>query len=109
MVKVRTHQQSDFPEQHLPIRKEDKHSRTDLQWRREEKRRLGSRILNLRDDQIAALFPAVGVTFSPRDIEKVVSEIRKNGHDAIHLATLLAEANSKANLLWWVGYFEKCA
>ncbi|MBI2623888.1 hypothetical protein HYW67_00120 [Candidatus Parcubacteria bacterium] len=58
MVKVRVHQQRDVPEQHLPIRKEDKHSR------------------------IAALFPAVGVMFSPRDIEEVVSEIRSNGHDA---------------------------
>ncbi len=107
MVKMGVDQQSDFPEHHLPIRKEDKHSRTDLPWRREERRSFESRVLNLRDDQIAALFPAVGVMFSPRDIEEVVSEIRSNGHDAIHLATLLAEADSKKNLLWWVDYFEK--
>ncbi|MBI4099249.1 hypothetical protein HY442_01820 [Candidatus Parcubacteria bacterium] len=107
MVKVRADQQRDFPEQHLPIRKEDIYSRTDLKWKREERRSVASRVLNLRDDQIAALFYAVGVRFSTRDIEEVVSEIRSNGHDAIHLATLLVEADSKKNLLWWVAYFEK--
>lgn len=71
------------------------------------KSNIKTRILMLRDDQIAALFPAVGITFSHKDIPKVIAEIRERGEVATHLSTLIDEADSKESLEWWVSFFEK--
>ena len=68
---------------------------------------LGARILRLRDDQIAALFDLVGIRFALKDIEGVVAEIRENELHALHLGTLLSEAESRERLLWWVALFER--
>ncbi len=61
---------------------------------------MNTRILSLRDDQIAALFLVVGITFSHKDIAGVIAEIRERKENAIHLATLIDEADSKENLEW---------
>lgn len=79
----------------------------ELQWGKKEELNLESRILALRDDQIAALLNLVGLKFNRDNIEHVVSEIRENGHKSGHLPILISEADSKENLLWWVDYFEK--
>jgi len=79
----------------------------ELDWSEREQLELESRILKLRDDQIAALLYIVGLNFSRNDIEEVVVDIRKNEHKSGHLPILIFEANSKENLLWWLDYFEK--
>ena len=78
----------------------------DLQWSDEERTELESRILNLRKDQIAALFCCVGIKFSKDDIEDVVNDIMDNKQKSGHLGILTDEANSKEDLLWWISYFE---
>lgn len=79
----------------------------ELQWNNLERVDLENRILNLRDDQIAALLNLVGLDFHLCDIKDVVIEIRKNTNNAIHLDILLTEAHSKERLLWWIKYFEE--
>ncbi len=78
----------------------------ELGWTKNKRRQLESRILNLRDDQIAALFYLVNIIFDKNDIKKIIKEIKKYKHESINLGTLLSEANSKKNLLWWLSYFE---
>ena len=65
------------------------------------------RILNLRDDQIMALFNLVKIEFAKKDFEEILTEIRTNREDSQHLGILLDEADSAENLLWWVSFFEK--
>lgn len=79
----------------------------ELRWSEDERKNIELRIFSLRDDQIASLFYIVGISFSTDDIEDVIKEIRDNKREAIHLSTLLSEADSKENLLWWISYFEK--
>ena len=78
---------------------------SDLQWTDKESKEIETRILRLRNDQIAALLYLVDIKFAKRDLEDVVLEIKKNKHDSSHLGILIAEADSKENLLWWVKYF----
>jgi len=79
----------------------------DLKWDEKEARDLEKRIINLRDDQIVALFFLVGIAFFKKDIPHVLQEVREIGEGAIHLGTLLNEPDSKENLLWWVDFFTK--
>ncbi|MFH0906964.1 MAG: hypothetical protein V1829_01800, partial [bacterium] len=72
-----------------------------------ERQELESRILSLRNDQIATLLNLVGLKFSRNDIEDVVKDITENKQCSGHLITLTDEADSKENLLWWISYFEK--
>lgn len=82
-------------------------TKRELKWNAKEEFELESRILNLRNDQIASLFYLVDIKFSKDDIEEVVREIKENKHGSGHLSILIYEANSKENLLWWINYFEK--
>jgi len=79
----------------------------ELQWTPKERRQLEKRILSLRNDQIAALLNLVGLGFSKKDIDHIVSDIRNFGSKSGHLPILTDEADSKENLLWWVNYFEE--
>lgn len=81
--------------------------RQELQWSAKEEKELQSRILALRDDQIAVLPHLVNIYFSKDDIENVVAEIRKNNRQSGHLPIIISEADSKESLLWWLDYFEK--
>jgi hypothetical protein len=65
------------------------------------------RILNLRDDQIMALFYLVKIEFAKKDFKEILTEIRTNREDSQHLGILLDEADSAENLLWWICLFEK--
>jgi hypothetical protein len=78
-----------------------------LNWTEKEAEELTRRILNLRDDQIAALLNLAGLNFSISDIEAVTADIRENGSQSGHLPILISEAQSKKILLWWLNYFEK--
>lgn len=78
-----------------------------LKWDKKEETEITARILALRDDQVAALFYFVGIRFKKNDIREVVAEIRKNKENAIHMSTLLSEADSKDHLLWWINYLEE--
>lgn len=82
-------------------------NKQELNWSEKEQANLESRILKLRDDQIAALLNLVKINFNLKDIESVVDEISKNGRESGHLPILIFEANSKKDLLWWISYFEK--
>lgn len=79
----------------------------ELEWDENERKEVEKRILNLRDDQLAALLNLVGLGFSLNDIEEVVEEIKTNKHESGHLPILIEEAESKEVLLWWVEFFEK--
>ncbi|KKQ91565.1 MAG: hypothetical protein UT16_C0012G0011 [Candidatus Azambacteria bacterium GW2011_GWA2_39_10] len=79
---------------------------SEIEWDKKEQEEIETRILNLRDDQIAALMNLAGLNFKPSDIPNVVSEIKKNGKNSGHLEIIISEADSKENLLWWLGYFE---
>jgi len=79
----------------------------ELQWNEKERLEVESKVLGLRNDQIAALFFLTEIKFSKNDIENVVAEIKMNKHESLHLDVLIAEADSKENLLWWVDFFTK--
>jgi len=85
----------------------DQSLNTELQWSPREKKKLAERITKLRTEQIAALLQIAGVIFRPSEIEAVASEIRLDGLASGHLEILMAEADSKASLLWWLGFFER--
>lgn len=77
-------------------------------WEEREKFKVASRILRLRDDQIAALLGGVtGLKFYTEDIEELIREFREDGHRSAHLETLMTEGDSKEILLWWIEFFEK--
>lgn len=79
----------------------------ELKWTKAERIDLENRILSLRNDQIGALCYLVGIRFDKSDLSEVVDEIRTYGHGSGHLSILTDEADSKENILWWIGYFEK--
>jgi hypothetical protein len=79
----------------------------EILWKEKEKNKVEEKIINLKPDQLAALPFLIGINFSKKNIEKVVSEIKKNGHNSINLDVILYEADSKRNLLWWLDFFEK--
>jgi len=79
---------------------------TELHWNAREKKGLAERIMRLRVDQIAALLEITGVRFSREVLDKVAQEIKTDGLASGHLEILLAEADSKDVLLWWMAYFE---
>jgi hypothetical protein len=78
----------------------------ELQWTDQEKLVLEARIVSLRKDQIAALLEITGLKFHKPEIDQVAQEIKADGLRSGHLEILLAEANSRADLLWWIDYFE---
>ena len=74
-------------------------------WDQKERKMLEGRILKLRDDQLGALAKICG-GFADKDIPAVVKDIREFAAHSGHLPIILEEAESKENILWWVGYFE---
>ena len=92
----------------IRIKKEKiKLDKSDLEWQEDEQYNLEERIINLKKDQIAALLGGLVVLkFLNKDIKKIVEEIKHEKHESINLSTLLTEADSKENLIWWVNYFE---
>jgi hypothetical protein len=80
---------------------------SELQWTKKEKTILESRILPLRDDQLAALLEITGLGFKKEEIDDVVHDIKIDGLQSGYLEILLSEADSKENLLWWLTYFER--
>ncbi len=79
----------------------------ELKWTEKEVKDIGLRLVNLRQDQIAALITICGVEFSLGDVEKVVEDIKKNKEKSGHLEIVIYEAKSKEALLWWLEFFEK--
>ena len=92
----------------LPIRKIKSKERGvySLEWTDEERKELEEKILNLHDDQLAAL-AALVVGFKKEDIEEVVRDVKDNKQGSGHLCIITDEADSKEDLLWWVDYFTK--
>ena len=80
---------------------------SELVWTNEEKKVLEGRILSLRDDQLGALLEIAGLGFHKGDLPSVIHDIKKDGLHSGHLEILLAEANSKETLLWWIAFFEQ--
>lgn len=91
----------------IKIRKLPNTRQKELKWGEKERRELENKILNLRNDQITALFYLVEVPFPKDDIGEVVEEIRKYDRDSAYLNTLLSEADFRENLIWWVDFFKK--
>ena len=77
-----------------------------LEWTDEERKELEEKILNLQDNQLAAL-ACLMVGFSKENVEDVVKDIKENKQQSGHLCILIDEAKSKEELLWWVDYFTK--
>ncbi|GEM_PF-6473535 len=94
-------------EREISIAKKERTDFKEISWEEKEGNEVEKRIINLRLDQLTALTFLVGVNFSKADIEKVVSEIKENGHNSVNLGAILHEADSKENLLWWLELFEK--
>ena len=92
----------------LPIRiiKSNERGTYSLDWTDEERKELEEKILNLRDDQIAALATIV-VGFKRKDIKNVVKDIQEHKPGSGHLCMVTDEASSKEELLWWVDYFTR--
>lgn len=63
------------------------------------------RIKNLRVDQICALADLVGVKFNREELEKIAKLIKET--DSVNLDTIITEAKSIKDLLFWVEIFEK--
>ena len=79
----------------------------ELNWSEKEIKEIGSRIMGLREDQIAALITISGVEFDFKDIENVVADIKTNKEKSGHLEIVICEADTKESLLWWLEFFEK--
>lgn len=79
----------------------------ELTWSDQTREEIESRIINLRADQIGALLNLVGLQFHHEDIKEIAEEIKQEQLRSGHLITLITEADSKKNLLWWVEYFEE--
>ena len=77
-----------------------------LEWTDEERKELEEKILNLRDDQLAALLCLV-VGFHKEDLDYIVKDIKENKQGSGDLCVLTDEAKSKEELLWWVDYFTR--
>jgi hypothetical protein len=84
-----------------------KFSNTDIKWDEEERRKVGERILSLSDEQLAVFPYLLGVGFNKKDIDHVVSDIRKDGYQSVNLNPILDEAKSKEDIFWWLDYFGK--
>ncbi len=79
----------------------------ELNWTEKEIKDIGLRVVNLRQDQIAALIIVCGVEFNRDDIENVVMDIKTNKEKSGHLEIVIYEAESKEKFLWWLEFFEK--
>lgn len=79
----------------------------EIQWTEQEKSDLERRIRGLRDDQLGALIEIAGLGFRKQDLEDVVHDIKTDGLQSGHLEIVLAEADSRDDLLWWLEYFER--
>ena len=77
-----------------------------LEWDLEEKEELSKKILKLSNLQIEKLFDKVGIKCMV-SMDKVVEEIREEQEESMNLDTLLTEADSKNNLLYWLTELEK--
>ena len=77
-----------------------------LEWDLEEKEELSKRILRLSNLQIEKLFKKAGIKYMV-PMDKVIEEIREEQEGSMNLDTLLTEADSKNNLLYWLTELEK--
>jgi len=77
-----------------------------LEWDLEEKEELSKRILRLSNLQIEKLFKKAGIKYMV-PMDKVIEEIREEQEGSMNLDTLLTEADSKNNLLYWLSQLEK--
>jgi len=75
----------------------------ELKWSRKEQDAIEDRILKLSDYQIMELFGRVGLVYPENPLSEIIKSMRK---DSSNLNTLLTEADSKENLLFWLEHFE---
>lgn len=78
----------------------------DLVWKDERRRQIESRILDLKDEQIAALFSKVGINYPNTPMKEIVQDIRRDEHGATDLDILITEASSKDKLIKEIERFE---
>lgn len=79
---------------------------SELKWNRKDEINIKKRILNLKADQITSLPFLVKIIFDKDNLKSTVNEILKNKIHSVNLETIICEADSKENLIWWVNYFE---
>ncbi|MCL4427309.1 hypothetical protein M1534_03075 [Patescibacteria group bacterium] len=91
----------------VSITKKSSTERREMRWAMIEEQETERRIIKLRDDQIIALFFCVGISFFTQDIPDILQDIHTTGEGSIYFGTLLDEADSKENLLWWIDFFEQ--
>lgn len=72
---------------------------------KEEYDKIKTRIRSLRIDQICALIKIMGVDFDRSDFERIAYLLKNKNHS--FLDDIIIEADSLAELKWWLEFFEK--